>query len=106
MSRAEERPTESADNVVTGLRPGQEQAPTATYFAAFGWEPPEVDPEQLTASEFFARLLEADEGDVPGSKLPSVNGRYLASVEIELVDDSVQPPIVVKGAAGPTAPKG
>lgn len=41
---------------VRGLTLDQEAQATAAFFAAFPWQPPPVDPGQLSASSFFAGL--------------------------------------------------
>lgn len=98
MSRAEERDAELGFEAVSGLRPEQLHVETSAYFAAFAWEPPEVDPARLTAAAFFARVLDS-ESDTPDGATQSASDRYLDSVEIELVEESSQPATVAESTA-------
>lgn len=99
MSRGDERTTEPAAAIVSGLRPEQQQTATSSYFASFAWEPPAVDPERLTAAAFFARILGAEESDAPSGAAQSAGERYLDSVEIELVDVAAQSPMIADRVA-------
>jgi len=92
VARGEEHAPEPP--VVTGLRPDQQHAASSSYFAAFAWEPSEVDPESLTAAAFFVRVLEGDPSDAGDGAFWSADERYLDSVEIELVEESSLPPAV------------
>ena len=98
MSRVEEREAGLGFTAVSGLRPEQLQVETSAFFAAFAWEPPEVDPARLTAAAFFARVLDS-ESDPHDEAAQSATDRYLDSVEIELVEESSQPPTVAESTA-------
>ena len=88
---------DAATAVVTGLSASERVAATSSYFSKFTWEPHLVDPGQLTASAFFARVL-APSADADGEDLARSTNRFLDSVEIEIVDAFDDD--AVTGAAG------